>query len=78
MPIGVADDRGALRSTIAHGIVKANLVQQVFHFAVEGSTTDNDLVEAATESLDQVFADFVADARADNGQFEQHLHAGRL
>ncbi len=45
----IADDRRTLCGTIAHGVFEANAMQEALHLLVEGSTTDNHLVEVASE-----------------------------
>ena len=49
--VGVADDRCTLCCSVSNGISESYLVQEVFYFLVESSTTDDYLVEVSTESL---------------------------
>ena len=60
VPVGIADDGGTLGSTIADGVGKVNALEELFHFLIEGSTTDDDFVHLASESLEHFLTDHLA------------------
>ena len=71
----IADDRRTLCGTIAHGVFETNAMQEALHLLVEGSTTDDNLVEVASEGLCHLFAYLLAHLLADDRHVEKHTHA---
>ncbi len=70
----VADDGGALRGTIAHGVSEPHVVQEGLHLLVEGCATNDDLVEIAAEGIGDLLADHLAYLLADDRHMEEHTH----
>ena len=71
----VADDRRTLCGTITHCISETYAMQETFHFLVKGCTTDNHLVEVATEGIGYLVAYLLLHLLADYRHVEQHTHA---
>ena len=71
----VADDRGTFCCAISHGIFETYAMEETFHFLVKGCTTDNHLVEVATEGIGYLVAYLLLHLLADHRHVEQHTHA---
>ncbi len=50
-------------------------MEEVFYFLVEGCTTDNHLIEVATEGIAYLVADLLLYLLADDRHVEEHAHA---
>ena len=75
LPVTVADDRGTFRSTVADRIGEVDALQELLHLLVQGSTADDDLVHAATESVQHFLTDHLAHLLRDHGHLQQQTHA---
>ena len=63
----VADDRRTLGSTISNSISEAYAMEETFYFLIKGCTTDNHLIEVATEGIAYLVADLLLHLLADWG-----------
>ncbi len=72
-PIRVADDWGALRHAVAHGVGELDFVQHLFNLGVECRAAYDDLVALAAQSRHQAVAELAVDGVAQHRHFTQHL-----
>ena len=75
LPVVIADDGCAFGGTVAHGVGEVDALEELLHLLVEGSATDDDFVEIASEGVDHLFADLLLDLLGDDGHVEQEAHA---
>ena len=71
MPVAVANDRGTFRGTITYGVRESYLVEEVFHFTVEGGSANDNLIEITSESIHHLLADALVHLFADDRHIEQ-------
>ena len=72
-PLGVGDDRGALRHAVADGEGEVDLAHELLDLRVEGGAAEDHLLEAAAEGVDQAVADLLADHLVHDGDAHQRL-----
>ena len=71
----ITDDRSTLCGTITYGISEADAMQETLHFLIESSTTDDNLIEVASECLSHLIAYLLAYLLVDDRHVEKHTHA---
>ena len=75
MVVGIADDRRTLGSAITHGVREVYTFEELLHLLVEGSTTDNDLIEASAKRVLDLLTDLLVYLTVKHRHVEQQTHA---
>ena len=77
IPVFIADERCALGHSVTDAVLELDIMQYLLYFAVEGSTTDDQITELTTKGLVQTLFDFATDDAVDNRSLPEHLHQRR-
>ena len=74
-PIAVTNDWRTLGSTVTHSEWEVNVFQEHFYFAVQGCSTDDNLIDVTTEGLHYLFANLLFYLLLNYRCVQQQLHA---
>ena len=75
LPRSIADDGGALGGSISHGVGEVDLLEELLHILVEGGSSDDDLVEVATEGVHHLFTYAFVHPPVDDRHLAENLNA---
>ena len=73
-PVAIANDRRTLRSTIAHRIGELDALEELLHLLIEGSTTNDHLIELATKGFEYLLTNLHANFLGDHRHGQQETH----
>ena len=74
MIVSVADNRCTLRGSVSYGVWEADAFEELLHFLIEGCTSDDNLIEVATERFNHLVANLLVYLLVYNRHVEEKAH----